>query len=164
MPGNLGEHVIEERYARCRLALTCTVQIEGDLDIGFPGLTRLCRRSRIHQLFSNALLSARRNRSFSSGSPIDTLRHLCSKGYELTSRTSTPWVYNASNNSFAGFAVLINKKFAFDGNTSMTDIFRSSAATLSRSPISVVIALSSVLRFSITISAAASVNMFTLYG
>src|SRR6266566_4172035 len=117
VPRQLGQHVIEKRYTGCDAIFALTVQVEVDANIRFVGLPGFCRDSWIHDLFSRARSSALRNRSFSSGKPIDTLKHRSNSRYELTSRTNTPCLYSASNNSRAGFAVLIKTKFAFDGNT-----------------------------------------------
>src|SRR3989442_300984 len=90
MPRDLRQHVVEKRYPCRNLVFAGAVKIQVDADVGFLRFSRLCRFSRIHQFFSNARSSAARNLPFSSGVPIETRRHRSSRGYALTSRTSTP--------------------------------------------------------------------------
>ena len=80
MSRQLGQHVIEERNTGADPVLARAVQIEADTNVRFVGLPRLCGDSWVHYFFSSARSSAFRNRSFSSGRPIDTLKQRSSKG------------------------------------------------------------------------------------
>ena len=62
VPGQLRQHVIEERNARLDLVLAGSVQIQADLNIRFIRLARLGNDSGFIISFSNALSSAARNR------------------------------------------------------------------------------------------------------
>src|SRR5262249_45771927 len=90
MPCDLRQHVIEKGNTGCNLVIAFAIEVQADADIRFIRLPRLRRYSGIHYFFSKTRSSAARNRSFSSGVPIDTRSQRSTGGSARTSRTSTP--------------------------------------------------------------------------